>query len=132
MSDRKILEAGDILLGKGSHGTFEPVKVDRVTPTQAILSNSAKLKRDHVDGRAAVGTSGYGNVYYYLDTPDRRAERAHYYNCQYLKDNAVEVPKDNYGKVLLPMDVVANLVAIHKAAMLEISEIIKNEGLKNG
>jgi len=127
MNENKILQVGDVLLSKGNYGTYSVVNVVRVTPTQAILSDGDKLKREHRDGQSCIGARGWSSTHYYFDTPERRAEKDHYHNCEYLKKYLVEVPKNNYGKVLLSYEVVAQIVAIHKAAMVKISEIIKSE-----
>jgi len=132
MSDRKILEVGDTLIEQGRFNGMSVRTVVRVTPTQAVLDDHVKLKIEHFDGRAAIGSTGYDSSSYYFDTPAKRAEMAHEKDRAYINKHQIAVPKNAYGTLVLTATACAEIVAIHKSAMLQISEIIKNEGLKNG
>jgi len=71
MKDNK-LEVGDCLYEKGNYGGLTKYVVERVTPTQAILSYSKKCKRESRDGKTfdIIDRSSWGPYCLYLATPE--------------------------------------------------------------
>jgi len=127
MNEKRILKVGDVILCAGGYGGWEELKVDRVTATQATLSDGYKLRIEHWDGGGRIGESGYRSSNYYFDTPLRRAQMSVDIDRAYIVKHTIKVPRDGYGNVTLSGTACAQIVAIHKAAMVQISEIIKSE-----
>ena len=125
--ENKILQVGQILLRQSSYNVWSEVKVVKITATQAVLNDGDRLKLDHKDGHSRIRAKGYSQSSYYFDTREMRLKAEHSFNVQYAKRNSLAVFGDEYQKSTPSPESMAKIVAIHKAAMLEINAIIKSE-----
>jgi len=127
-----ILTVGETVL-KYSRlgGGWSEMKVARVTATQAILEDGTKLKVDLSSSSAIGGAGAYTAPSYYRDTHENRATMDSENNMRYASEHRLIAVSGRKGADKSDATI-AKIVGIHKAAMAQISEIIKNEGLKNG
>lgn len=80
------LKVGDKLFSESIYHGMREHFVVRLTPTQIVLSNQAKIKRPFQNGCSAIGTRGYGNTYYYLPNEElknkwQRKVNNHFISC---------------------------------------------------
>lgn len=70
MENRK-LEVGDRIYGVGNYGIRSIDTIKRVTPTQAIVSEFMKFKRETKNGDCnKIGRERYCTVWYYVETEE--------------------------------------------------------------
>lgn len=124
MNETQILEVGDMVLVHSRMGGWGSFKVDRVTSSQAILSDGTKLKRSLSDGSASIGAGSFPNYRYYLATPENIQRATHSRNLQYLTIHNVQFKEFPMGN---DYESISRIVAIHKAAMVQINDILNGK-----
>lgn len=59
------LKIGDTVFSESRYHGYGIRKVERFTNTTIILDDGTKIRKPLENGSTAIGTSGYGNIYYY-------------------------------------------------------------------
>lgn len=119
-----IYKVGDVVYQHNTFRGWSKLTVDRVTPTMAILSNEVKLKQGKFAGGSAIGASGFDRDSYFPDTQETRKMAARDQNKTYAIHHKLAKFTERTGP---SDDVIAKIVAIHKAAMAQINEILNEK-----
>lgn len=102
--------AGEYLYEINRYHGLTKVIVNRLTPTQIVLDKyDTKLRRPFSDGSPAIGTSGYGNSYYYkptekLDEEYKRQNLLRYISKFASDTRLTSLPTDRLEKIKAIMD----------------------------
>jgi len=71
MSEEKTMyEVGDFAVLESYGRILRHIEVERVTPTQAILKDGTRLKRDKLRGQSEIGATQFSSDYYRYETQE--------------------------------------------------------------
>lgn len=119
-----IYKVGDVVHSFLQFHGWESFTVARITATTAILSDGTKLRQGRRGGESAIGSSGWNHTRYYPDTPEVRERMTKDKNKTYAIGYKLAKFTERTGP---SDDVIAKIVAIHKAAMVQINEILNEK-----
>lgn len=80
----KELKIGDIVFSESRYHGIKKRTIVRFTNTMAVLDDDTKLRLPFTNGITAVGTSGYGNAYYYRSCDERMAKYNRQENLSFI------------------------------------------------
>lgn len=81
----EIIKVGDTLFAQSRHHGTYPVTIERETPTTFVVGSS-KLRKPFKSGCTAIGTSGFGNTFYYLPTDELKKSYERQQLLKYFRD----------------------------------------------